>query len=291
VRLVTRAVASLSLVFATLPAAAAAQQPLHLSVFVGDSTSFRVTSTLIYGPTEAILVDAQFHNSQATKLADQIEATGRHLKAILITHPDDDHYLGLAVLRQRFPETPIYLTATALSEFKRTSARFLAGQRSYLPAEAPDSLPTPAVLPSTHLTVDGAAVEVVTDLQGDAFVASNSFVWVPSLRAVVAGDIVFNGVHVWLANSNQRTRAAWRRSLDRIAALHPRIVVAGHKKSVDTADSPDAVEFMRGYLAAFDKAIGPATNADELVAAMKQRYPDLGMPLFLNYASREAVPN
>lgn len=269
----------------------AGPEPLQLSVYVADSSSFNVTSTVIYGATEAMLVDAQFKNSEAEKLADGIAATGRRLKAIFVSHPDDDHYIGLAVLRQRFPEAPIYMSAAALAEFKRTSARYLAGSRSFQPSETPDSLPTPELLPSRHLVVDGAAVEVVTDLQGDAFVPSNSFLWVPSLRAVVAGDIVFNGVHVWLANSNERTRAAWRRSLDRIAALHPRVVVAGHKRDARLEDSPDAVNGTRAYLAAFDRAVHDASNADEVVAAMKQGFPDLSLAGILTRAARVAVPN
>jgi glyoxylase-like metal-dependent hydrolase (beta-lactamase superfamily II) len=270
---------------------AAAQEPLRLSVYVADSSSFHVTSTLIYGATEAILVDAQFRNSEAAKLADLVAATGRHLKAILISHPDDDHYMGLTVLRARFPGTPIYMSAAALSEFKRTSARYLAGARSFQPSETPDSLPTPGLFPSRQLLVDGAAIEVVTDLQGDAFVPSNSLVWVPSLKAVVAGDIVFNGVHVWLANSNQRTRAAWRRSLDRITALHPRVVVAGHKRDAGLDDSPDAVEATRAYLVAFEAAVRDASNADEVVTAMRQGFPDLALAGILNRAARVAVPN
>lgn len=275
----------------TRVAPTAGQEPLQLSVYVADSSSFHVTSTLIYGATEAVLVDAQFRNSDAEKLADRVEATGRRLKAIFVSHPDDDHYIGLAVLRQRFPGTPIYMSAAARSEFERTSARYLAGSRSFQPSETPDSLPTPELLPSTQLLVDGAAVEVVTDLQGDAFVPSNSFLWVPSLRAVIAGDIVFNGVHVWLANSNPRTRAAWRRSLDRIAALHPRVVVAGHKRDAGLEDSPAAVEATRAYLTAFEAAVRDASNADEVVATMRQGFPDLGLAGILTRAARVAVPN
>jgi glyoxylase-like metal-dependent hydrolase (beta-lactamase superfamily II) len=269
----------------------AAPQPLRLSVYVADSTSYHVTSTLIYGPTEALLVDAQFHNSDAAKLADLIAATGTRLTAIFITHPDPDHYLGLAVLRQRFPGTPIYMSPAALAEFRRTSARDLAGMRSYLPAETPDSLPAPELLPSTHLQVDGEPIEIFTDLQGDAFVASNSFVWVPSLKAVIAGDIVFNGVHVWLANSNQRTRTAWHRSLDRILSLHPGVVVAGHKSDAARQDSPAAVEATGGYLAAFESEAQKASNAEEVVAAMTRHYPDLALAGILAQAARAAVPN
>jgi glyoxylase-like metal-dependent hydrolase (beta-lactamase superfamily II) len=119
---------------------------LHLDVFVGEADSWDVTSTLIYGKSEAILVDSQFRISQAKKLSDQVVATGRHLKAIIITHPDYDHYIGTAVLHERFPEAPIYMTADALEEFKRTSGAALSAKKTSAPSETPDTLPTPDVV-------------------------------------------------------------------------------------------------------------------------------------------------
>src|SRR5690348_3598836 len=180
---------------------------LHLLVYVSPQNSFGVTSTVIYANSEAILIDAQFHTSEAVKLADRIAASGTMLKAIFITHPDVDHYVGTAVLHQRFPNAPIYMTAKALAHFKATVDQKLAGVRKYSPSETPSSLPAPEALPSTHLIVDGQVVEIIPDLQGDILDPANSFVWMPSLRAVVAGDIVFNGAHVFLADSNGQSRA------------------------------------------------------------------------------------
>jgi glyoxylase-like metal-dependent hydrolase (beta-lactamase superfamily II) len=56
-----------------------------------------VTASLICGKSEAILVDGQLRMNQGKKLADQIAARGRRLKAIIITHLDEDHYFGTAV--------------------------------------------------------------------------------------------------------------------------------------------------------------------------------------------------
>jgi len=275
----------------TLPPSAHNQtEGLHLDTYTAQLSGLGVTSTLIYGPHEAILVDSQYNISDATRLADRIAARGRRLVAIVISHPDDDHYLGTAVLHERFPDTPIYMTAPALEHFKRTSARSLAAQRKYAPSETPDSVPTPQVLPATHFAIDGQPIEVITDLQGDVLEPSNSFVWVPSLRAVIAGDIVFNRVHVWLADSSAQSRLNWQTSLRRVASYHPLIVVAGHKKTLDTEDSPEVVERMSQYLIAFDASRARASNADELVAAMKQQYPDWAVDYILIRAAKAAFP-
>jgi glyoxylase-like metal-dependent hydrolase (beta-lactamase superfamily II) len=235
-------------------ALAASPEPLRLEVFTGNEDSWGVTSTLIYGKTESILIDSQFRNSQARKLADMVAAKGRHLKGIIIPHPDDDHYIGIAVLHERFPDAPIYMTAAALEEFKRTSSDALAAQRKKAPSETPDSLPTPEVLSSTVFFIDRQAIDVIKDFQGDVLKSMNSFMWVPSLDAIIAGDIVFNGIHPWLADSAEESRAAWHGSLQLISALHPRIVVPGHKGTADLPNSTEAIVFMDNYLNDFESA-------------------------------------
>jgi glyoxylase-like metal-dependent hydrolase (beta-lactamase superfamily II) len=258
-------------------------------VFVGDEASYNVTSTLIYGETEGFVVDSEFHLSQARKWAEQIAAHKVHLKAIFITHPDEDHYFGMAALHERFPETPIYMTATALDEYQRTMPKFLEGFKKRLPAETPDALPTPEVLPTTKFQVDGRTIEIVPDLQGDyPDKPANSVVWIPSLEMVIAGDMTFNGVHPWLGGSTETGRAAWSAGLDRIAALHPRRIVSGHKRTAALQDTPDVVAFMKQYVADFGAARKTATSADELEKAMVQKYPELGQQILLSYSSKMA---
>jgi glyoxylase-like metal-dependent hydrolase (beta-lactamase superfamily II) len=267
----------------------ASPETLHLDVFIGAADSWDVTSTLIYGKSEAILVDCQFRISQAKKLADQVAAKGRRLKAIIVTHPDSDHYIGTAVLRERFPDTPIYMTAAALEEFRRTSRAALAAQKARAASETPANLPVPDVLPATILTVDGEAVEVIKDFEGAVLKPTNSFLWIPSLHAVIAGDIIFNGVYPWLADSSVESRRAWHDSLQLIAALHPRVVIAGHKKNADLPDSPSVVAAMEKYLDDFDAARNAASGADELVAAMKAKYRDWSQERLLVYSAKAAM--
>ena len=265
--------------------------PLQLEVYTADSNAFSVTSTLIYGRTEVILVDAQFRTSDARRLADRVAATGRRLKAIIVTHPHPDHYFGLATLLERFPGTPVYISAAGARGFPEAATAKIAQWAPLYGAEMPSQVPTPQVPPTEPLTVDGQAIEVIADLQGDELVKSNSVVWVPSLRALIAGDVVFQGTHVWLAESNAETRQAWLGSLRRLGALQPNIVVPGHKRSGDLPNSSDALAFTSQYITDFDAAKAVSNNADSLVAAVQRKYPTLGLPLILTFAAKAAFPN
>lgn len=271
--------------------ARSAPTTLKIDVYVADETAFGVTSTLIYGRREAILIDAQLHNSDAGKLAERIVATGRKLKAIFITHPDADHYMGLAVLHRRFPATPIYMTSKALAEFRRTVTDSLAREQKSAPTETPGSLPTPVPLLG-RLEIEGRQLDVLADMQGDyPETPANSPVWIPSLRTLIADDVVFNGVHPWLAGSSPATRAAWRVSLEKLSELHPIRVVAGHKKSSSHTDSPAMLAFMIHYLADFDQTRKISPDADTFVSAMNQKYPGLAQQKFLERAAKTSYAN
>ena len=156
--------------------------------------------------------------------------------------------------------------------------------------EIPTEVPPPQKLPSRKLKVDGQLVQVIRDLQGDSKGPTNSYVWVPSAKAEVAGDIVFQRTHVWLAESTSKTRKAWLASLRKLAGRHPKVVVAGHKRTVDSPDSPGAINFTRDYIRAFEAAKLSSHSADELIAKMKQREPDLALDAILAFAAKAAFP-
>ena len=112
--------------------------------------------------------------------------------------------------------------------------------------------------------------------------------WIPSLRTVLASDVVFNDVHPWLGASDETTRAAWHASLKRIADLKPRFVVAGHKKDVAAPDSPAVLAVMDRYLTDFDSLRKTTGSPQALFQAMTQRYPDHAVSTLLRFAAMGA---
>src|SRR5262249_10557267 len=162
------ALAGIALLGAVRPAAT-----LHLELVGADSTAFDVVSTLIVGPTEVLLWDAQYHVSDAKRVAARIAATQKKLKTIGISHPDQDHYMVAATTAERFTGPPVKMAPAAIAEFNKTAAQQFPNEKSRRPTEIPDSLVTPKPLPSNHLTVDGEAVELIPDLTGDVLAPTN----------------------------------------------------------------------------------------------------------------------
>ena len=262
--------------------------PLKL-VHVGAETdaAFRVVATLIVGPTESILWDAQYKVSDGKRLAERIAATGTRLKAIVISHADHDHYMGAMEVLARFPKTPVYMAAATLADYNERSQRDLAAERQRPNADAPETLVTPEVLPQAALTVDGHRLEVIEGLAGDVRKPASAVLWIPSLRAALVADLAFDGIHPWLGDSDIASRAAWRASLKRVAALDPAIVVPGHKVDPAAPDSPDVLTFMDTYLADFDRLMESSATPKDLVVAMQQRYATLRIPALMASGARQ----
>jgi len=107
---------------------------------------------------------------------------------------------------------------------------------------------------------------------------------VPSVGLVVAGDVAYNDVHLYLAESNAQTRREWISALGTIESLNPRAVIAGHKRP-GSDDNPRIIEETRQYIRDFDRVAGMTTTARELYDKMLELYPDRvnpGLALWLS---------
>ena len=250
-------------------ATARADTPLATTVYTGSAAGFLVDSTLVTGDKDAILIDAQFDLADAHRLVAAILESKKNLTHVYITHDHPDHYFGLAVIQQAFPKAALVALPATVAEIKKTWA---AKVKQWGPLYG-DLIPSKPVLPTalagTTLTLEGKTLEIHGGLQGDD--AGNSYVWIPSTKTVVAGDIVYRGVHVWTRETSAAQRKAWAKTLDEIAALRPATVIAGHK---DPAQKDDAtgIDWTRSYLETFDAAVAGSKTSADAQAKVKAKY-------------------
>ncbi|MGE8319700.1 MAG: MBL fold metallo-hydrolase [Comamonas sp.] len=255
---------------------AQAAAPLQLQVYNPDTQSmFAVSSELVTGAREAILIDAQFQKNDAQKLVDMVKASGKKLTTIYISHSDPDFYFGLDTLQAAFPQARIVATPQTVAAIEASKDGKLAFWGPKLKDNAPQKVVVPQALNTDHLLLEGKRLEI-KGLKGPQ--PERSYVWIPSLRAVVGGVVVSANAHVWMADSQTpESRAYWQQTLNDITALQPRTVVPGHYRLKDgkTPQGLESVQFTADYLSQFERAAAQAKDSQELVAAMKQRYPGL----------------
>ncbi|MFN0248213.1 MAG: MBL fold metallo-hydrolase [Kofleriaceae bacterium] len=264
------------------PGVAAAENKLTTTVYTATPNGFLVTSTLIAGEKEAILVDAQFTLADAHRVVGAILDSKKTLTTVYVTHGHPDHYFGLEVIKQAFPKVKIVALDKPLAEIKKTSAAKLKQWGPLYGAQLSAKPVTPVVQKAATLTLEGHSIELRGPVQGDG--GQNTYVWIPSTKTVIASDIVYAGVHVWTAETNAEQRKAWIKTLDDIVALGPTTVVPGHQ--VPTAKNDlSAIKATKDYLVAFDAAVASSKTADEVEQKMKAKYKDLQLDVILKFGA------
>ena len=262
-----------------LATTAGAQSKLTLKVHTGKGVNgYDVNSTMISGEKDMLVIDPQFSLSEAHRLAAEILESKKNLATIYVTHPHPDHLFGLAVLHQAFPSAKIVALPATVAGAK---TGWPARQKFWFPTygnniPGPDPV-LPEELSSPMLTLEGEQFPITGGVQGDG--AGNSFVYIPSLKAVVAGDTVFD--HVYFGVPKDKAREDWMKTLDQISALKPEILIPGHQ-GPGAKNDLSAIVFMKKYIADWDANVKASKTPAEMKAKVLKQYPALGMEFTLN---------
>ena len=232
-----------------------------------------ISSTLISGERDAVLVDTPITVEQARALTNWIVASGKNLTTIYATHGHGDHFFGTTTVLERFPNARFVARPDVIK---------VMGQQA-----SPESLATywnprfPGQI-SSHLAIAEELTGNVINLEGHDLVsvplgftdtAGTTCLHVPSIGLVVAGDAAYNSDHLHLSESDQQKRQEWIAALDKMESLKPRAVIAGHKR-VGNDDSPRIIGETRKYIRDFERLAVRTTTARELYDEMLKLYPD-----------------
>ncbi len=245
---------------------------LKLEVYNASENSFGVASVTVYGKTDAVLIDAQFTLADAEKVAQQIKNSGKKLTTIYVSHTDPDFYFGLEVFKKYFPEVTAYASPATVESIKATAQKKLDVWGGRLGKAITSNIVLPQVLKDNSIELEGQKLEIV----GLEEFPSKTFVWIPSIKAVVGGINVFGTTfHLWMADAQTAdARKQWITILDQIEALHPAIVIPAHANSNSPFDL-SAVKHTKGYIQFYEEALKTSKTSDALITALKTRYPTL----------------
>lgn len=251
---------------------------LPLAIKRLDESSFfsPISCTLIHGDADAVLVDTPISVAQTEDLVSWIKetASGKDLRYVYITHGHGDHWFGITVLRKHWPHLRALATPHTVKHmegqikpeiFEQTWLTLFPGDQIPQPIELAEAMDSPVFELEGH---EFRAVEV-----GHTDTHDTTVLYVPSIRLVVAGDVVYGDVHQYFGEANtMEKRKEWLRALDKIEALDPHTVIAGHKRE-GTVDGLFNLQKTRQYILDFEDAVQSASNWKELVEDIQRRYP------------------
>jgi glyoxylase-like metal-dependent hydrolase (beta-lactamase superfamily II) len=195
---------------------------------------------------------------------------------VYLTHGHGDHVYGVGQLLEAFPSARAIGTSGTLDQARiQAQEEYRDGFWGRLfPGQIPAPV-LPEVISDDHFMLEGHTLKILqaghTDTEG------TTILWVPDIRLVVAGDVVYNETHMYMAESTAESRLEWISALEIVKALDPINVVAGHKFP-GRADDPATIDDSIQYIKDFIEAQRTTSTALEFYDAVLQRHPRRANP-------------
>ena len=267
----------LALLLLAAPGAALAQAaeeeapPLTVEVLRTSAGSLYANIALIMGEEKAVLVDAPFTMADAHRVAAMVLDSGRELETIFVTHDHPDHFFAMEVLTQAFPNARVVAHPTVVADIWRSLPFKVRRWSPMLGANGPRMPTAPQPLEGDGFTLEGHELRVIGPMQGDHVHATA--LYAPGIDALFAGDLLYNGMFLWFGEHGRDEIAAWGEAVDRLAALEPELVVAGHSRP-DLPHDASSLAFSRDYIDFWLEAMARAEDSAGLRRMTVEAYPD-----------------
>jgi glyoxylase-like metal-dependent hydrolase (beta-lactamase superfamily II) len=234
-----------------------------------------------------MLVDAQLTKTNAERVLEEIKETKKPLSVVYITHEHADHFLGLEVFKEAYPGVRIIATSAVVDRIDMVYQEKIDKWEKILGSGATSHAVAISRFDGNFIEFEVAKMEVLKNIQGDT--DENTMLWIPGQRILITGDVLFNDMHVYTAETDSKARGKWLNSLQKIRELKPSVVIPGHSKVGAPLDASSAVHFTENYLLVFEKELKTAKDADSLVNTMKEKFPSSGLLLAIERGAKANV--
>ena len=281
------AVVGLLFLFSSPSAVAGDQHGFSLKVFTSPDDQFWNNSVIIEGTHEVMLVDAQLAKTSAEKVLQEIKETKKPLSIIYITHEHADHFLGLEVFREACPRVRIIANSAVVDRINNVYQEKIDKWKKILGSGATSRVVAIDKFDGNFIKFENSKIEVLKNIQGDT--DENTMLWIPGQRILIAGDVLFNDMHLYTAETDSKAREKWLKSLNKIRELNASVVIPGHSKVGAPLDASTAIDFTDNYLSVFEEELKKAKDPDSRVNAMKERFPSAGFLLALERGAKANV--
>ncbi|HWZ97164.1 MAG TPA: MBL fold metallo-hydrolase [Candidatus Dormibacteraeota bacterium] len=281
---VCSAVISLLLLISSPSAFAGGQRGFSIKVFTSPDDQFWTNSVIIEGSQEVMLVDAQLTKTNAERVLEEIKGTKKPLSIIYITHEHADHFLGLEVFAEAYPKVRVIANSGVVDRISRVYQEKIEKWKKILASGATAHVVAIEKCDDNSIQFERSRIEVLKNVQGDT--DENTMLWIPGQRILIAGDVVFNNMHVYTAETDEKARKKWLDSLNKIRELSPSVVVPGHSKVGAPLDASTAVDFTENYLLAFEEELKNAKDPDSFINTMKERFPSADLLLAIERGAK-----
>ena len=251
------------------------QNALSTKVFFSDENGFEVASVIVMGKTDAVLIDAQWTLSNAHRVITEILETGKNLKTIYLTHAHPDHYFGAGVIAQAFPKARVVAIPSEADIINKQFFGKIEHWEGVIGAHNVCRATTKIEsLKENHFELEGQRLEIMTKVMGD--MRYNTMVWIPSIKTLVASDVLFNQAHPFTCELTKEERQQWIKDVDKIEKMGAEVIIPGHQKPGMQFDK-SSLDFTREYVVATEEELARTDSVAEFYFAMLKRFPQANL--------------
>src|SRR3989442_4546173 len=284
---VCSAVTSLLFLISCPSAFTGGQHGFSIKVFTSLDDQFWANSVIIEGVHEVMLVDAQLTKTNAERVLQEIKETKKPLSLIYITHEHADHFLGLEVFKEAYPRVRIIANSAVVDRINQVYREKIDKWKTIFGSGATSQVVAIEKFDGSSFRFENSKIEILKNIQGDT--DENTMLWIPGQRILITGDVLFNDMHVYTAETDSKAREKWLNSLEKIRELKPSVVIPGHSKVGAPLDATTAVDFTENYLLVFEEELKKAKDPDSLINTMKERFPSADLLLALERGAKANV--
>ena len=221
------------------------------------------------------------------RVLQEIRELKKPLSVIYITHEHADHFLGLQVFKEAYPRVRIIANSAVVDRINNVYQQKIDKWQEILGSGATSHVVAIEKFNGNFIKFESSQIEVIKDIQGDT--DENTMLWIPGQRILISGDVLFNNMHVYTAETDSKDRGEWLNSLQKIRELKPSIVIPGHSKVGAPLDASTAVDFTENYLLVFEGELKKAKDPDSLTNIMKERFPSADLLLAIERGAKANV--
>ncbi|WP_282081568.1 MBL fold metallo-hydrolase [Aquimarina algiphila] len=259
-------------------------QKLDLKTFRADENSFHVASVIVSGEKDAVLIDGQFTLANAHRVVAELKDNGKNLTTIYVSHGDPDYYFGLEVITKAYPNAIVYATAPVIEHIKHSYQKKLAVWGPKLGTNGTKNVIMPRELEGNSIDLEGNKLEI-KGLGSKS--SARTYVWIPSIKAIVGGVNVYYNLHLWIADAETtEDRDNWIEILEGMKKLNPETVIPAHALTDANTKGEATIDYSLNYLKTYQKEEPKAKNSAELIETMQKLYPNAGLGIALQLGAK-----
>jgi metal-dependent hydrolase (beta-lactamase superfamily II) len=253
--------------------------PVKIHSYLSPADGLKVNTQMIEGPNAVVIFDGQLLLTYADEVASYIETLGKPVDRIILSHAHTDHWGGLQLLTERFPDARVFaLDGIADQVRARGPARLDGLRRTY-----GDKAATKVTVPTETIAegpqrVDGVIYDFkrFVDAESDLQLAA----LLPEQKVLMAFDLVFSSNQHAFTGANHFDH--WIIVLESLKALQGYdTITIGHDTPVDRSAIDSTMTYVKRAKAIHSVSADAKTYSENLKAA----FPDLQQAGFVDLSA------